>query len=1684
MSKGKKVTIGYRYRLGFHLVLCQGGADEIIRIRYEDREAWTGNVIENGTVTIDKPNLFGGDKKQGGLQGDIDFMFGNLDQPPNSYLIYWCNKQITASYLDQFDFIGGYQGWVQATGGTNFQITSNDGVAVPAYRGVVSLVFKNFMYGAMTPYLKPFRVTVRRVPKTLNSTTATITIDGRKNANPAHIIYDVLTNAQWGQGVDSGDIYIPSFTAAAAALASEGFGLSILWTQEGTADEFINLILSHISASLYPDPATGQYTLKLLRNDYTISTLLTLDETNVLNLRSYQRTSTNDLTNELTVEYFDPDNEQNAKITVQNLATLNSVGKVVRRVIEYPGIRSAALAARVAQRDLLAFSTPLAKLTIEANLTAWNLRPGDVFKFSWAKLGISSIVFRVMEIEYGALRDNKISITAVEDIFSVPSASYIGSQAPLWTKATADLSNVTTYKLFDAPYYTLIQHFGEDYAASLADNRNLVSVVIPRANGLWTDFQLHELISGSYIARENSSFSPFVTLNAAIGELDYSLPFTGNFDLDLVTIGSLGVIDNEWITVTAKNSGFIEVTRGVLDTIPVAHSAGAILYLYGDNYILDEDTDRFAAETVTYKFQPRTGSDELLLSSATARSYTLVGRQQKPYPPGNVRINSQYFPASAVDYATVTWAHRDRTLQTVTPVGWTTSDIGPETGVTYTITFYVGATTTVVNQAVGLTTTTYTGNDANLGENSDLRVEIKSVKGTVSSLQTFSHRFIRILNRSPYALRVLSDSAIGYWRMGEGTGSVSAADYSISNYSGTISNVALNANSLLTGGDTNTAFKFNGTSSYVAVPHNTALVPTAAVSVEVWIKFNSLTDTDYGIVTKGGIDTNNGYALRVSNDSPLTAKSLSFWIKRNAAFGIASYPISNLSTGIVYHVVGTYDGRYAKLYVDGVLVSTNDAGAVYAITYVSSNSLMIGAQGGTTTAPSGQYLSADLDELSVYTSALSQEAILNRYILGVNRASYREDPMWDKTLVLMHLNGIPGETGFVDAKGRVVTAIGNVVHSTAQSKFGNCSAYFDGFGDYLQLPFSSDFAFGTGDFTVECWAYQTNTNLWRITNRAEWTAVAGTWGFNITPTSVAFTQVIATEVGVSITGLTTVANTWAHYAACRAKGVLRLYRNGTLVATGMDSQNFSNATYSLKIGVSDATTFFQGYLDEIRITKGARYCTETILISPEKHPERSVLDQSLDAFWLDHTLLMMHFENNFNDSKGRSVTTIGTPTISAVQNKIGTTSGYFNGTTDSLIISGPNFSAGDFTVEAWVYLEEGTAPMYSGGVPLAHTFINLVSGIVAGLNIYFDRVNTTTFKLKLGNGSSLVDSGENEILIPSKTWTHIAVTLFTNTAPTEVINTVTAYVNGAQTIKAFNVSFYEASNWQIGKYLQGDTVSYGKFYGYIDELRITDVCRYFSSFAPPKLAYPDDGIGDVSGISGSGVMQSQNALMLPEPLYSSVKLLIQPSGVDGSTVFTDQSLINQPISRLGNAQVDLGVLIGNKPTLLCDGVGDYLSIADNAEMEPGANDFTIECWFRTTVVTGAQIIVAKRATSATYAPVVITLSGAVVQFYTSTNGTGWTASDTSAGTVAANTTYHLAFERFGSTLKMYLNGVETGTAAVTGTLIKNTAAWLYGSDSNQSGFKGNLGPVRMTFGTARYQGAFTPPEVPFPALTS
>ena len=199
-----------------------------------------------------------------------------------------------------------------------------------------------------------------------------------------------------------------------------------------------------------------------------------------------------------------------------------------------------------------------------------------------------------------------------------------------------------------------------------------------------------------------------------------------------------------------------------------------------------------------------------------------------------------------------------------------------------------------------------------------------------------------------------------------------------------------------------------------------------------------------------------------------------------------------------------------------------------------------------------------------------------------------DDPNYSDVSLLLNGNGTNGSTTFTDSSvnNHTITRNGNTEISTAQSKFGGSSMYFDGAGDSLTAT-NSSFAFGTGQFTIEFWVrissaanYDSMISCGNVNTSNSWQLGRGSGG------TLIFAPGNSTILSTTFPSL----NTWHHVAVTRdVSNVIRLFLNGTVVDSDTYTTNFS--ANNLKIGVNrNVSEYYHGYLDDLRITKGvARY---------------------------------------------------------------------------------------------------------------------------------------------------------------------------------------------------------------------------------------------------------------------------------------------------------------------------------------------------------------------------------------------------------------------------------------------------------------------------------------------------------------
>jgi hypothetical protein len=430
------------------------------------------------------------------------------------------------------------------------------------------------------------------------------------------------------------------------------------------------------------------------------------------------------------------------------------------------------------------------------------------------------------------------------------------------------------------------------------------------------------------------------------------------------------------------------------------------------------------------------------------------------------------------------------------------------------------------------------------------------------------------------------------------------------------------------------------------------------------------------------------------------------------------------------------------------------------------------------------------------------------------------------------------DTNFKDYSDNkhTITRYGDTIQTEDQSKWYSRSAYFDGSGDYLEVPNHSSFDFGSGDFTIEFWI--------------RWSTVPGAGGYVtlvVKRTTIdsnnsfscwysggsekyGWTYTTDGTTYQAITGLTTHTpspNTWYHIAYVRSGNNLDLYIDGVKQTTQPFNVTLFTSTANLRVGDSQPSANpLHGYLQDLRITKGTALYTANFnvpLALTDEDPHFS----SVSLF------LKMNGTNNsqiFTDSSysPKAITVYGSAKISTDHFKYGGASGYFNGSSDYLMIdnSAFNFGTAPFTIEFWVKLGTNfgswpyllaTSPYNSGT-----GFYIAVNGPYTGWGglglLGFNGSGTLTY----------APSVQSTSVVRNDTWHHIAITR--QGAVTQL------FVNGV--VESTHTAAGTANYGTTTSRLMNDSTGGGLGsleHGYIDDLRVTiGVARYTHNFQPPQ----------------------------------------------------------------------------------------------------------------------------------------------------------------------------------------------------------------------------------------------------------
>jgi hypothetical protein len=783
---------------------------------------------------------------------------------------------------------------------------------------------------------------------------------------------------------------------------------------------------------------------------------------------------------------------------------------------------------------------------------------------------------------------------------------------------------------------------------------------------------------------------------------------------------------------------------------------------------------------------------------------------------------------------------------------------------------------------------------------------------------------------------------------------------------------------------------FDGSGDYLVSPAQFSL-GTDDWTVECWIRVPSL-------AAKVVWETRAG-----DNDAGTTS------VQADGTLGYYD-PITNVQTTTSTYTANTWfhacwerSGSTLRIYINGVVGKT----ATISGNLGTNRPLTIGA-----TWSGGASLNGHIDEFRVSNTA--------RYTGNFTPATqpFQNDA---NTLLLLHMDGTDGSTYFEDDNGvrsqQGITAVDNAQISTAQSKFGGASYYGNGASNYLLADIINKSS--VTNFTFECWLRIASTANAAVMLMQGY-PLAGQRQFYVVLTGAEANRIyLASNNGYQFVSWTPSLNVWYHIAlTINSSGEAKIYVDGTQIGS-----TFTGVTMSSVIGTDPQTAFgryqqsnlsaLNGFMDEIRISNTARYTANFTA------PTQPFVNDA-------NTLLLIHCDGSptpFNDDNGtirikRLAIPRGNAEISTTQSRFGGSSIIFDGSTahiDVVPASDFNFGTGNFTVEAWIYVNN------------VNTIRAIWGNGLAGFYIQTNR-SLNFFNSATGQVAGISNA------IPLNTWTHVALSRSSGT--------LRGFINGTQafsTTTSVNMTGITAVSF-------GGLASNDRFLGHMDEMRISSNARYTANFTAPTAAFTNDA-NTLLLIHGD----------LPNPEQISFK--------DDNGVRAPKGIVAFGDARISTAQSKFG-----GASALFDGNGDYLNLT-NDPAYTFAGDFTVECWYR---LPGAVpgIVPFFFNDHLFY----LTNDGGVAKYAIFSAGSNRLLTG-SVGTVSSGVWYHVAFVRSGSTLAAYHNGVSAGTSTWSNTMTSQANNYI-GFYPGSTFINAHIDEYRIS-NTARYTANFTAPSAPF-----
>ena len=623
----------------------------------------------------------------------------------------------------------------------------------------------------------------------------------------------------------------------------------------------------------------------------------------------------------------------------------------------------------------------------------------------------------------------------------------------------------------------------------------------------------------------------------------------------------------------------------------------------------------------------------------------------------------------------------------------------------------------------------------------------------------------------------------------------------------------------------------------------------------------------------------------------VAVKNGKIWFAKNNTWQASGNPVteanpaySNL-TGNVRIAVGVYTtctlvirGKTPEFsYTPPTGFTTFNAVAPFAYPILEKTKVSIGANNS-----SAESFYGYIDDVRLTRS-------ISRYSMLWTEKTLSGDASSANVTLLLNCNGTNGETTFTDSSNSNKTVSpSNTTTVTGTKRFGSASALFNGTSSYLSVDDSSDWNYGTGDFTIEMWC------KFAFIPSDIYSASGAQCLYNQTLDANNLIALIATKTGFTfltvVSGSQTVLLSvtsahdydWHHIAITRSGTTFTIWVDSLSKGTTTSSATLPDLAATIEFGrAGGGGRYFSGWLDDIRLTKGVcRYPSE---FSYPQTPPGLVPIPQRKIYDLPSNVTS---PSSIRSLRGESAkfdiaTDLVYPGTTALPAE----------SVANWVVMPYNYSmvsdTMNFTLEGWFNPQ---SPLAGGWVFTKD--VNTSDGFLVGVSkitIYFR-----------GNGSvDLIKSG-----LSLTGWNHVVFQ--------KNMNLKQIYLNGVKVAEQSTTITSDGRDDTICIGAPTSISAGNRYMGYIDGLRFTrGVARYNEDFTPPTIQFP--------------------------PKFNSF------ANTDLMLFFTDPKSYPDNVRVAGDPELIRPSGVTEKGSCWFDGDDDWIQLPTGSTLS--TENFTLEFWF-------------------------------------------------------------------------------------------------------------------------------------------